>query len=180
MGLFVRIAESMSEYMSLKAFAPNLPRKNTEGVVRHGLKKCGQGRKQFTVRVGTVFENRHIPLTKWLQATFLMVSSKKGISAQQLERTLEITYKSAWFMAYRLREAMAGGFMPPMGGEGSVIETEETYIGNKLTKKERVRTAVRYERQEDGKIKRITRLGYGHKHTVVALVERDGSVQFSM
>jgi len=152
-------------------------KKNPEGVERHGLKKCGACRKQFTVRVGTVFESSHVPLTKWLQAAYLMMSSKKGISSKQLERTLEVTYKTAWFMSHRLREAMAGGSMPTMGGEGAVIEIDETYIGNKMTKKERVRTATRYERLPNGKIKKTTRRGYGHKHTVVSLVERGGNVR---
>lgn len=76
---------------------------------RIGLKKCGDCRKQFTVKVGTVFESSHIPLHKWLQATFLTVSSKKGISAQQLHQTLDVTYKTAWFMAHRLRETMLSG-----------------------------------------------------------------------
>jgi transposase-like protein len=73
---------------------------------RVGLKKCAKCRKQFTVKVGTVYESSHIPLHKWLQATYLMCSSKKGISALQIQRTLEITYKSAWFMCHRIREAM--------------------------------------------------------------------------
>lgn len=118
---------------------------------RIGLYKCREKecRKQYTVRVGTVFESSHVPLTKWLQAAYLMMSSKKGISAKQLERTLEVTYKTAWFMAHRLREAMSAGLMPPMGGEGSVIEADETYIGHKLTKKERI-AKERYVRSEDG------------------------------
>lgn len=73
---------------------------------RLGLKTCGGCRKQFTVKVRTIFERSHVPLHKWVQAAFLMVSSKKGISAHQLYRTLEVTYKTAWFMAHRLREAM--------------------------------------------------------------------------
>src|SRR5271155_4677292 len=65
--------------------------------VRPGLWKCYNCRKQFTVKVGTVFESSHVPLTKWLQAAFLMASSKKGISAHQLHRTLEVQYNTAWF-----------------------------------------------------------------------------------
>lgn len=98
---------------------------------RLGLKKCADCRKQFTVRVGTVFESSHIPLHKWFQAAFLMSSSKKGISAHQLHRTLEITYKSAWFMAHRLREAMKDGDPFPMGGEGESVQADETYFGTK-------------------------------------------------
>ena len=83
-------------------------KKNPEGKVeRPGLWKCRECRKQFTVRKGTIFEESHIEMHKWLQAIHLMVSSKKGISAHQLHRVLEITYKSAWFMAHRIREAYA-------------------------------------------------------------------------
>lgn len=86
---------------------------------RIGLRKCREKecRKQFTVRVGTVFESSHIPLHKWMQAAFLLSSSKKGMSAHQLHRTLEVTYKTAWFMAHRLREAMKTGGLPK-GGRG--------------------------------------------------------------
>ena len=80
--------------------------KDKKGRVRLGLKKCGHCKSQFTVRVGTVFESAHIPLSKCLQAVYLMCSSKKGISAHQMHRTLEITYKSAWFLCHRIREAM--------------------------------------------------------------------------
>jgi transposase-like protein len=91
-------------------------KKNPEGVARHGLWKCYHCRKQFTVTVKTVFESSHIPLHKWLQAAFLLCSSKKGISAHQLHRVLQIAYNSAWFMAHRLREAMRVGDLSPMGG----------------------------------------------------------------
>ena len=98
---------------------------------RHGLYKCREKacRKQFTVRVGTVFESSHVPLTKWLQAAYLMMSSKKGISAKQLERTLEVTYKTAWFMAHRLREAMRTGDFNVYGQGGGSVEVDETFIG---------------------------------------------------
>jgi transposase-like protein len=132
---------------------------------RIGLKKCGQCRKQFTVRVGTVFESSHIPLHKWLQATFLMVSSKKGISAHQLGRVLEITYKSAWFMAHRLREAMRSGDLSPFGGEGAVVEVDETFIGNDKTMKPKGTKKGR---------------GYAHKHKVLALVDRSTGKARSM
>lgn len=100
---------------------------------RIGLKKCREKecRKQFTVRVGTVFESSHIPLHKWMQAAFLMCASKKGISAHQLHRTLEVTYKTAWFMAHRLREAMKDGKLPPLGGHGKSVQVDETYFGKK-------------------------------------------------
>lgn len=84
-------------------------KQSPEGAVRFGLKKCGECRKQFTVKVGTVFEHARIPLHKMLQAVYLMTSSKKGISAHQLHRVLEITYKTAWFLAHRIREAMRSG-----------------------------------------------------------------------
>lgn len=116
---------------SLKGVFSKPSKKSPEGVERHGLKKCSKCRKQFTVRVGTVFESSHIPLHKWFQAVYLMCSSKKGISAHQLHRTLEITYKSAWFMAHRIREAMASGDIGPMGGEGQSIQVDETYFGKK-------------------------------------------------
>lgn len=105
--------------------------KDKKGRVRPGLWKCyaKECRKQFTVRVGTVFESAHIPLHKMLQAVYLMTASKKGISAHQLHRTLEITYKSAWFLCHRIREAMRTGKLPPMGGSGRVIEADETYYG---------------------------------------------------
>jgi transposase-like protein len=99
------------------------------GKTRIGLKKCGHCRKQYTVRVGTVFESSHIELYKWLQAIHLVCSSKKGISAHQLHRTLEVTYKTAWFLMHRIREAMRVGEFTPMGGAGGIVEIDETYIG---------------------------------------------------
>ena len=86
---------------------------------RIGLKKCGHCRKQFTVKVGTVFEQSHVPLHKWLQAVHLLCSSKKGISSHQLHRILEVTYKTAWFMSHRIREAMRDGTLAPLGGTGT-------------------------------------------------------------
>ena len=129
-------------------------KKNPEGKVRHGLKKCGECRKQFTVKVGTVFEHARIPLTKMLQAVHLIVSSKKGISAHHLHRVLEITYKSAWFLAHRIREAMrSGDLAQPFGGNGGAVEVDETYIGFKRDV--------------------ATRRGTAHKHGVVALIDRE-------
>jgi len=124
---------------------------------RIGLKKCYACREQFSVKVGTVYESSHIPLNKWLQATFLLTSSKKGFSAHQLHRLLGVTYKSAWFMAHRIREAMRQGNLPPLGGDGKIVEADETYIG----KKEGV----------------VMKRGHAHKRTVMALVERGGSVR---
>src|SRR5271154_25301 len=87
---------------------------------------CGACKDKFTVRMGTVYERSHIPLHKWLLAARLMASSKKGISAHHLHRTLNITYKSAWFLAHRIREAMRDTDPAPLGGEGKVIEADET------------------------------------------------------
>ncbi len=98
---------------------------------RVGLKKCRDCKKQFTVKVGTVFESSHIALHKWMQAVYLMCSSKKGISAHQLHRTLEVTYKTAWFMCHRIRVAMEEGTLPPVGGEGESVQVDETYFGKK-------------------------------------------------
>jgi len=124
---------------------------------RIGVRKCYACRKPFTVKVGTVFESAHIPLHKMLQAVFLLTSSKKGFSAHQLHRTLEITYKSAWFLAHRIREAMRTGGLAPMGGAGGVVEVDETFIGNRKDKPKR--------------------RGYAHKHTVLTLVSREGEAR---
>ena len=117
---------------------------NVEKRVRLGLKFCGQCRKQFTVRVGTIFEESKLPMTKWLQAIFLMCSSKKGVSSHQLMRTLETTYKTAWFLAHRIREAMRSGELAPFGSGGGAVEVDETYIGfdpdNAPTEGQKVRT----------------------------------------
>ena len=103
---------------------------NPEKRVRIGLKKCGDCRKQFTVRMGTIFEESKLPMTKWLQAIFLMCNSKKGVSAHQLHRTLEVTYKTAWFLAHRIREAMRSGDLNPFGMGGATVEVDETFLGN--------------------------------------------------
>lgn len=126
---------------------------------RPGLYKCADCRKPFTVTVGTLFERSHIPLHKWLQAAYLLCSSKKGISTHQLHRTLGITYKSAWFMSHRIREAMADPvFVKQLGGNGTVVEVDETYWGVKYRKPAQAR-------------------GFAHKHCVFSLVERGGCVR---
>ena len=131
-----KCGNSEKKIYSLEGVRTKASKKNPQGIIRHGLKKCGACRKQFTVRVGTVFESSHVPLTKWLQAAYLMMSSKKGISAKQLERTLEVTYKTAWFMAHRLREAMRSGDLDtPFGSGGGIVEIDETYVGGKSTPK---------------------------------------------
>ncbi len=112
-------------YDRISAIKPNVEKR-----IRLGLKFCGQCRKQFTVRVGTIFEESKLPMTKWLQAIYLMCSSKKSISAKQLERTLETTYKTAWFLAHRIREAMRSGELAPFGSDGGAVEVDETCQGN--------------------------------------------------
>ncbi len=121
--------------------------------IREGLWRCGQCKGQFTVKIGTVFEHMRLPLHKALQAVYLVTSSKKGISAHQLHRTLEITYKSAWFLLHRIREAMRDGDLTPFGGGGGIVEVDETFIG-KLKGVEKKRA-------------------YHHKMKVLALVDRD-------
>src|ERR1700712_5306283 len=99
---------------------------------RPGVYQCNETecRQQFTVTVNTVFERSKIPLTKWLAALFLMTASKKGVSAHQVHRMLGVSYKSTWFMMHRLREAMRTGGFEPLGGEGKIVEADETYFGN--------------------------------------------------
>jgi transposase-like protein len=125
---------------------------------RIGAYKCYQCRKPFTVKVGTIFEASHVPMRHWLQAIFLMSSSKKGISSNQLHRTLGCTLKTAWFISHRIREAMRSGgpFTPMMGSGGGVVEVDETFIG-------------RIKGMPKGKA------SWAHKNVVVTLVERGGS-----
>src|SRR5437868_13927605 len=119
---------------------------------RPGLWRCGDCKKQFTVKVGTVFEHMRLPLNKAMQAVYLMTSSKKGISSHQLHRVLEITYKTAWFLTHRIREAMRSGDLAPFGGAGGIVEVDETFIGRvKGSEKKR---------------------SYHHKMKVLALVDR--------
>lgn len=121
---------------------------------RPGLYKCAECREQFSVTVGTVFESSKIKLHIWLQACHLMSASKKGMSAKQLERMLGVSYKTAWFMAHRIREAMTGTPTAPMGGNFGMVEVDETYWGNV------------------GKHKPGAR-GGDHKMKVVSLVDRE-------
>jgi transposase-like protein len=122
---------------------------------------CGECRKKFTVRVGTVFERSHILLHKWLLGFRLYCASKKGFSAHQLHRTLNITYRSAWFMAHRIREAMREDDPEPMGGRDKVVEVDETFIG----KPDAVFINGRGW---------VTINGYQTKRKVISLVERGG------
>ena len=101
-----------------------------DGAVRKGLVQCNDCRQQYTVTVGTIFSDSKVPLHKWVMATALLCSSKKGISAHQLHRMLGVTYKTARFMAHRIREAMTpSDNLPPMGTDGTMVEVDETYIG---------------------------------------------------
>ena len=131
-------------------------KKHPEGKVRHGLWKCRECRGQFTVRKGTIFEESHIEMFKWLQAIHLMVSSKKGISAHQLHRVLEVTYKTAWFLAHRIRECMRDGALAGFGGNGGIVEVDETFIG-----------------KEPGATKAKNARGGSHKMKVLTLVDRE-------
>jgi transposase-like protein len=127
---------------------------------RIGLYKCYACRKQFNVKVGTIFEKSHVPMHLWLQAFYLICGSKKGISSNQLHRTLGVTLKTAWFMSHRIREAMrAGSLDVPMGGDGGsgIVEADETFIGRKKG--------------------REVKAGVAHKHAVLSLVERGGDVR---
>ena len=130
---------------------------------RPGLFHCNNCDGQFTVTTGSVMESSHVPLNKWALAFRLMASSKKGMSAHQLHRTIGVTYKTAWFMAHRIREAMREDEPTPMGGKGRIIESDETYWGPKD--------------QDVDKFKRIRRKGKpgpGRKSKILSLVERDG------
>jgi transposase-like protein len=134
---------------------------NPEKRVRMGLKKCGDCKKQFTVKVGTIFESSHMPLNLWLQAMYLLVSSKKGISTQQLHRTLGVTLKTAWFVGHRIREAMRSGDLAPFGSGGGAVESDETFIG-----------------VEPGEPK--AKAGGNHKMKVLSLIDRDTGKARSM
>lgn len=139
-------------------------RAGSKSPVRKGVYKCKTCRKQFTVKVGTIFEDSHIPLSTWLQAIHLLCSSKKGMSAHQLHRMLGITYKSAWFMAHRIRYAMT---QEPLASKLSgIVEADETYIGGKA---KNMHKSVR-ERKVQGR-------GNVGKAPVFTLVERDGRVR---
>ena len=125
---------------------------------RAGLVQCNDCREQYTVTVGTVFERSKVPLHKWLLCNHLICASKKGMSAKQIERMLGVTYKTAWFMCHRIREAMDGATgNGPLGGADKVVEADETYVGGKARNRA-------FRKPAD-------------KKPVVALVERDGEVR---
>lgn len=124
---------------------------------RIGTYKCYACRKPFTVKVGTIFEDSHVKMNLWLQAIFLIASSKKGISSNQLHRTLGVTLKTAWFMSHRIREAMRDGGLTTFGSGGGSVEVDETFIGRDFDKKPK---GVKKGR------------GYEHKNKVLSLVDR--------
>jgi transposase-like protein len=126
---------------------------------RKGLYNCKECRKQFTVRMGSIFEDSHLPLRLWLQVIHLMCASKKGISTRQVQRMLRCSMKTAWFLTHRIRAAMADGSLAPMGGPGQIVEIDETQFG-----------------KIDGAPKKIPR-GGGFRNTVLTLVERGGSAR---
>ena len=134
----------------------------TGKTTRAGLCKCYACQKPFTVKIGTIFEDTHAPLRLWLQAIYLMCSSKKGISTRQLQRTLGVGLKTAWHMGHRIRLAMApvAGGEPPLGGDGFVVEADETFVG-----------------KADGKRKAPGAGGYAHKMAVLSLTERGGDIR---
>ena len=144
---------SVGNVYVLEGVRSKASKKNPEGVERHGLKKCRDCQTQFTVRVGTIFESSHVALHLWLQAIHLMCSSKKGISSQQLHRTLGVTLKTAWFMSHRIREAMRDDGSVNFGAGGGTVEVDETFIGNQFKKTKSAR-------------------GGAHKNKVLTLIDR--------
>src|SRR4051794_19903677 len=129
---------------------------------RIGTYKCYSCRKPFTVKVKTIFEASHVPLHIWLQAMFLLCSSKKGISSNQLHRILDVTLKTAWFMSHRVREAMRDGALAPLGMGGGIVEADETYYGAKDQVTTRTKTG---------------KPGLAGKRAIVSVVERGGRVR---
>ncbi|MGO8799348.1 MAG: IS1595 family transposase [Roseiarcus sp.] len=132
-------------------------RKMQGNATRLGLYNCNECRGQFTVRQGTILESSHLPLHLWLQIIHLMCASKKGISTNEIQRMLSCSMKTAWFLSHRIREAMATRELGPLGGEGGIVEIDETFTG----------------RREGVEVRR----GYAHKNVVLSLVERGGSVR---
>ena len=132
---------------------------------RVGAYKCYQCRKPFTVKLGTIFEASHVAMHIWLQAMYLIAGSKKGISSNQLHRTLGVTLKTAWFMSHRIREAMRSGDMSPFGSDGGIVEVDETFIGHDKS--------IKPEGEKKGR-------GYAHKHKILSLVDRNTGRQRSM
>ena len=132
---------------------------------RKGLHKCYACRKPFTVRIGTIFEGSHLPLNLWLQVIHLMCASKKGISNRQIQRMLQCSMKTAWFLTHRIREAKKDGSLGPLGSEGKAIEANETFIGGKEKNRHRSKRAASHLGGSWG------------KEIVLSLIERDGHVR---
>ena len=145
---------SLDNAYHLKGVRTKPSKKNPAGKERYGLHKCKDCGKQFTVRMGTIFESSHIDLPQWLQAIHLVCSSKKGISANQLHRTLGVTLKTAWFLGHRIREAMRDNDPAVFGNDGGIVESDETFIGKARARRPGAR-------------------GYAHKNKVLSLVDRD-------
>jgi transposase-like protein len=164
--------------------APNAAKK-----VRAGLYECQECHQQFTVRTGHVMESSHVPLTKWALAYRLMSGAKKGMSAHQMHRTLGVTYRTAWFMAFRIREAMRDTSGDKLGGAGKIVEVDETYVGGKprkgtdgkATQKDRkTPVALIVERGKGGRARAVPvsqPLDGVLKRNIVANVERGTEIQ---
>lgn len=158
--------------VNAKRLPPQQGRKtkaHPEGVVRKGVVQCNDCRQQYTVTVGTVFESSKVPLNKWLLANHLLCASKKGISGHQMARMLGVTYKTAWFMMHRIREAMKDDGSEPMGGHGVTIEADETYVGGKIKN--------RSNKQRRNMVAMEGRGPFRDKMPIVSLVERGGRVR---
>ena len=160
-------------------------KKNPEGKLIHGLWKCYHCKGKFTVRIGTIFEDSHVELRLWFQAAYLMCSSKKGVSANQLHRTLGVTLKTAWFMAHRLREAMAQGSLNPFGTGGGAVESDETFLYRRrrkgdgpLAKQPRMKVLTLIDR-ESGQAK-STVIGNLRQDTIMRVVENNVSREARM
>ncbi len=148
----------------VKAVPPEAMKGKRTGEPTKGWYHCNPCRKKFTVRVGTLYERSHIPLSKWLHATYLLCASKKGMSALQLHRMLGVARKTAWFMAHRIREGMRETTPGPLGGEGKTVEIDESFVGGLEKNKHRSK------RKHQG-------TGGTGKEAVFALVERGGCVR---
>jgi transposase-like protein len=145
------------------------------GRYRCGAKEC---RKDFTVTTGTVMESSHILLTTWLRAFHLMASSKKGVSAHQLHRSLGVTYKTAWFLAHRIREAMTGSSgSGPLGGEGQVIEADETYFHKVETPRSTRKDGKPFRADNPKYTDQRGNYGPANKRSIVVLCERGGKAR---
>jgi transposase-like protein len=175
---YFRDDQAAREYLE-KLLWPEGPQCPHCGVVNHayktkrpGVYRCAEPvcRKDFSVTMRTVMERSKIPLHKWLQAFHMMCSSKKGVSAHQISRTLGLRYETAWFMCHRIREAMRDGGLSPLGGEGKVVEADETYHGDIPEEHQR-------QFKTTGRPMSKKRQGPGKKRAIVSLVERDGRVR---